>query len=41
MSEFVADQEVLRLAALCKAYNPGTPLEQEVLHGIDLRLTRG
>ena len=41
MSEFIADQEVLRLAALRKAYNPGTPLEQEVLHDIDLRLTRG
>ena len=36
-----AAQEVLRLAALRKAYNPGTPLEQEVLHGIDLRLARG
>jgi lipoprotein-releasing system ATP-binding protein len=36
-----AAQEVLRLAALRKAYNPGTPLEQEVLHGIDLRLVRG
>ncbi len=32
---------MLRLAALRKAYNPGTPLEQEVLHGIDLRLVRG
>ena len=40
MSESAA-QEVLRLAALRKAYNPGTPLEQEVLHGIDLRLARG
>ena len=36
-----AAQEVLRLAALRKAYNPGTPLEQEGLHGIDLRLVRG
>ena len=36
-----AVQEVLCLAALRKAYNPGTPLEQEVLHGIDLRLVRG
>lgn len=41
MSEFARDQEVLRLAGLGKAYNPGTPLEQQVLHDIDLRLTRG
>ena len=41
MSEFERDQEVLRLAGLCKAYNPGTPLEQQVLHDIDLRLVRG
>ena len=41
MSEFIRDQEVLRLERLDKAYNPGTPLEQPVLHAIDLRLTRG
>jgi lipoprotein-releasing system ATP-binding protein len=36
----VADA-VLRLEGLRKAYNPGTPLETEVLHGIDLALPRG
>ncbi|HEY9237436.1 MAG TPA: ABC transporter ATP-binding protein [Burkholderiaceae bacterium] len=41
MSEFIRDEEVLRLAALGKTYNPGTPLEQQVLHDIDLRLGRG
>jgi lipoprotein-releasing system ATP-binding protein len=34
-------EEVLRLAGVCKVYNPGTPQETEVLHGIDLRLVRG
>ena len=34
-------QEVLRLDGLRKVYNPGTPQEQEVLRGIDLRLARG
>jgi len=34
-------EEVLRLAAITKAYNAGTPLETEVLHGIDLVLARG
>ncbi|EWC41926.1 ABC transporter ATP-binding protein [Stutzerimonas stutzeri] len=33
--------EVLRLEQLCKAFNPGTALETEVLHSIDLRLCRG
>lgn len=41
MSEFIRDEEVLRLAALGKTYNPGTPLAQQVLHDIDLRLGRG
>ncbi|MBV2134019.1 ABC transporter ATP-binding protein [Pseudomonas sp. MAP12] len=41
MSEFIRNEEVLRLAALGKTYNPGTPLEQQVLHDIDLRLGRG
>jgi lipoprotein-releasing system ATP-binding protein len=36
----VADP-VLQLQGLRKAYNPGTPLETEVLHGIDLELLRG
>ncbi|MFC3608210.1 ABC transporter ATP-binding protein [Stutzerimonas tarimensis] len=34
-------EEVLRLEALRKVYKPGTPLEQEVLHGIDMHLCRG
>ncbi len=33
--------EVLRLDGIRKAYNLGTPVEAEVLHGIDLTLTRG
>ncbi|WP_374417332.1 ABC transporter ATP-binding protein [Stutzerimonas kunmingensis] len=33
--------EVLRLDQIRKAFNIGTPLETEVLHGIDLRLNRG
>ena len=32
---------VLQLRALRKSYNPGTPLEVEVLHGIDLELRAG
>ncbi|MBL8838843.1 MAG: ABC transporter ATP-binding protein [Alphaproteobacteria bacterium] len=32
---------VLRLAGIRKAYNVGTPIETEVLHGIDLTLARG
>jgi len=34
-------EDVLRLEGLRKVYNPGTPQEQEVLRGIDLRLSRG
>ena len=34
-------EPVLRLEKLRKSYNPGTPLETEVLHGIDLALGRG
>src|SRR5690606_39529666 len=34
-------QDVLRLEGLRKVYTPGTPQEQEVLRGIDLRLSRG
>ena len=43
MSDLVANDpdEVLRLDQVRKAFNPGTPLETEVLHGIDLRLCRG
>jgi len=33
--------ETLRLEGVRKSYNSGTPLETEVLHGIDLRLARG
>jgi lipoprotein-releasing system ATP-binding protein len=36
----VAD-EVLRLEAIRKAYNVGTPVETEVLHGVDLVLEKG
>jgi lipoprotein-releasing system ATP-binding protein len=32
------DKAVLRLEAIRKSYNPGTPVEVEVLHGIDLEL---
>ncbi|MDD3352427.1 ABC transporter ATP-binding protein [Zoogloea sp.] len=32
---------VIELAGLRKAYNQGTPVETEVLHGIDLRLEEG
>lgn len=33
--------EVLRLQQVRKVFNPGTPMESEVLHGIDLHLCRG
>lgn len=33
--------EVLRLDQVRKVFNPGTPLETQVMHGIDLRLCRG
>jgi lipoprotein-releasing system ATP-binding protein len=36
----VADA-VLRLEGVCKSYNVGTPVEVEVLHGIDFVLERG
>ena len=44
MSESAASpsvEDVLRLEQVRKAFSPGTPLETEVLHGIDLRLCRG
>jgi lipoprotein-releasing system ATP-binding protein len=34
-------QDVLRLDKVCKSYAVGTPVEVEVLHGIDLVLRRG
>jgi lipoprotein-releasing system ATP-binding protein len=34
-------RETLRLEGVRKSYNTGTPLETEVLHGIDLVLARG
>jgi lipoprotein-releasing system ATP-binding protein len=37
----VAAPEVVRLRGVTKAYNPGTPIETEVLHGIDLALAKG
>jgi lipoprotein-releasing system ATP-binding protein len=33
--------ETLRLSGVCKSYAIGTPVEAEVLHGIDLVLERG
>ena len=32
---------VIQLAGLTKTYNPGTPVETEVLHGLDLALAEG
>jgi lipoprotein-releasing system ATP-binding protein len=37
----VAEPLVVELQGVRKAFNAGTPLESEVLHGIDLRLHRG
>ena len=37
----MADAPVLRLSQVRKSYNRGTPVEVEVLHGIDLTLARG
>ena len=34
-------EEVLRLQGLRKSYNQHTPLEVEILHGLDLQLRRG
>jgi lipoprotein-releasing system ATP-binding protein len=34
-------EAVLRLEGVRKSYNPGTPIEVEVLHGIDLELEAG
>jgi lipoprotein-releasing system ATP-binding protein len=35
------DTSVLRLEGVCKSYNIGSPIEVEVLHGIDLVLEHG
>jgi lipoprotein-releasing system ATP-binding protein len=32
---------ILRLSGVTKSYNIGTPIETEILHGIDLELARG
>jgi len=37
----IAATEGLRLEGVCKSYGAGTPVEMEVLHGIDLKLKRG
>ena len=37
----MAKETIVQLQAVRKAFNPGTPLETEVLHGIDLTLLRG
>jgi len=39
--DFNSADEVLRLEGIGKSYNLGLPTEAEVLHGIDLALTRG
>lgn len=41
MAEASSLPEVVRLAGVTKAFNVGTPIENEVLHGIDLQLARG
>ena len=37
----MAKETIVQLQGVRKAFNPGTPLETEVLHGIDLTLLRG
>ena len=37
----MAKETIVQLQAVRKAFNPGTSLETEVLHGIDLTLSRG
>ncbi len=37
----MAEPAILRLEQVCKSYNIGTPIEVEVLHGIDLTLAGG
>lgn len=41
MAEAAAKPEVVRLVGVRKAYNAGTAIETEVLHGIDLHLKAG
>lgn len=41
MAELAASAETLRLTGVRKSYAIGTPVEVEVLHGIDLVLRRG
>jgi len=41
VAEQVPDGDVVQLRGVRKAYNVGTPIETEVLHGIDLTLARG
>lgn len=40
-NHYDAKEEVLRLDGLRKSYNAGTPLEVEILHGLDMVLRRG
>jgi lipoprotein-releasing system ATP-binding protein len=37
----VADEDVLLLEGVCKAYNVGTPVEVEVLHDVRMSLSKG
>jgi lipoprotein-releasing system ATP-binding protein len=37
----VVEETIVQLQGVRKAFNPGTPLETEVLHGINLTLLRG
>ena len=37
----MAKDTIVQLQSVRKAFNPGTPLQTEVLHGIDLTLQRG
>ncbi|HEX4894543.1 MAG TPA: ABC transporter ATP-binding protein [Hyphomicrobiaceae bacterium] len=37
----MADQNVLLLEGVCKAYNVGTPVEVEVLHDVGMSLAKG
>ena len=41
MDERILPEETLRLAGVRKSYGVGTPVEVEVLHGIDMVLRRG
>ena len=41
MADVIDAPPLLRLRGVTKAFNVGTPLETEVLHGIDLCLQRG